>query len=240
MALETVEDIIRALQEHPEWREPLLNALLTDQYRQLPSRADRLEEALARLAEESARTDLRLQEWAQRDERRFHELIGSLHTLSETVRLLVQRMDRWETDMGSVKGITLEMFYRDNATSILGRHFQRLRIIDKGEYLQQAQEHQPLSDSDWRQLVSTDLLVRGTHRPSGKEYLMAWEVSWVVDRSDVERAAQRAEILRRWEPNTLPVVAGKGITAGAQEAAQARGVLIVLDTLVVDGANLAP
>ncbi|GBC96192.1 hypothetical protein HRbin16_01994 [bacterium HR16] len=26
MALETVEDIIRALQEHPEWREPLLNA----------------------------------------------------------------------------------------------------------------------------------------------------------------------------------------------------------------------
>jgi len=38
MAPQTVEEIIHALQEHPEWREPLLNALLTDQYRQLPSR----------------------------------------------------------------------------------------------------------------------------------------------------------------------------------------------------------
>jgi hypothetical protein len=36
MAPQTVEEIIHALQEHPEWREPLLNALLTDQYRQLP------------------------------------------------------------------------------------------------------------------------------------------------------------------------------------------------------------
>ncbi len=235
MTLETVEDIIRALQEHPEWRERLLNALLTDQYQQLPSRTDRLEEALARLAEESAKTDRRLQEWAQRNEERFRDVLDGLHTLSETMRLLVQRIDRWETDMGSVKGITLELFYRDNATSILGRHFQRLKIVDKGEYLQQVQEHQQLSDSDWRQLVSTDLLVRGVHRQSGKEYLMAWEVSWVVDSSDVERAAQRAEILRRWEPNTLPVVAGKGITAGAQEAAQVRG---VLDTVVVDGSGL--
>ncbi|MGC8784856.1 MAG: hypothetical protein ACP5RN_10810, partial [Armatimonadota bacterium] len=65
MALETVEDIIRALQEHPEWRESLLNALLTDQYRQLPPRADRLEEALARLAEESAKTDQKLRELAE-------------------------------------------------------------------------------------------------------------------------------------------------------------------------------
>lgn len=238
MALETVADIIRALQEHPEWREPLLNALLTDQYRQLPPRTDRLEEALARLAEESAKTDRRLQEWAQRNEERFRDVLDGLHTLSETMRLLVQRIDRWETDVGSVKGITLELFYRDNATSILGRHFQRLKIVDKGEYLQQVQEHQQLSDSDWRQLVSTDLLVRGVHRQSGKEYLMVWEVSWVVDSSDVERAAQRAEILRRWEPNTLPVVAGKGITAGAQEAAQVRGVLVVLDTVVVDGSGL--
>ncbi|GBC96191.1 hypothetical protein HRbin16_01993 [bacterium HR16] len=68
---------------------------------------------------------------------------------------------------------------------------------------------------------------------------MAWEISWKIDRSDVQRAIQRAELLRRWESNTLPVVAGKDITQGARRMAQQSGVLVVLDTLVVDGANLA-
>ncbi|MGQ9789230.1 MAG: hypothetical protein ACUVSV_01825 [Armatimonadota bacterium] len=57
MALENLQDIIRALQEHPEWREPLLEALLPERYKQLPERTDRLEEALIRLAEQSAETD---------------------------------------------------------------------------------------------------------------------------------------------------------------------------------------
>ncbi|MGQ9486415.1 MAG: hypothetical protein ACUVTY_00780 [Armatimonadota bacterium] len=57
MALENLQDIIRALQEHLEWREPLLEALLPERYKQLPERTDRLEEALIRLAEQSAETD---------------------------------------------------------------------------------------------------------------------------------------------------------------------------------------
>ena len=68
---------------------------------------------------------------------------------------------------------------------------------------------------------------------------MVWEVSWIVDRNDVERAERRARILRRWEPNALPVVAGNGITAGAHEAAQLHGVLVILDTLIADTTSRA-
>ncbi|MCS7310608.1 MAG: hypothetical protein RMM06_03850 [Armatimonadota bacterium] len=233
MALQTVEDIIRALQEHPEWREPLLQVLLPERYQQLPERTDRLEQALARMAEESARTEQRIQQFAQHTEQRFQQIADALHTLSENVRLLVEQMERWEVEMGSVKGITLQLFYRENATAILGRHFRRPKLLDKGDYLQQVQDLHPLSESEWQQLVSADLLTRGVHRQTGEEYVMAWEVSWMVDRSDVERAVRRAEILRRWEPKALPVVAGKGITAGAQEAAQASGVLVILDTQII-------
>jgi chromosome segregation ATPase len=313
MALQSVEDIIRALQEHPEWREPLLNALLTDQYRQLPERTDRLEQAMARLAEESAKTDQRLRELSEKadkrfaemeariaesnarvdqrfaemaarmeesrrqtdqrfaemaarmeesrretdqrfaemaaqieesrretdqrlrelsekTDKRFEEMVREIRELADTVRDFLRRVDRWETDLGSVKGITLEMFYRDNATSILGRRFRNVALVDKGQYLQQVLEQYEISETEWQQLVSTDVLVRGTYRESGKEYLTVWEVSWIVDSNDVQRAVRRAQTVGRWEQNALPVVAGKGITAGAQEAVEAHGVLVVIDT----------
>jgi hypothetical protein len=309
MAPQTVEEIIHALQEHPEWREPLLNALLNDQYRQLPTRADRLEEALARLAEESAKTDQRLAEMAARMEesrretdeylrqlsekadkrfaemeariaesnarvdqrlaemaarmeeslgdrvgcretdqrlaemaarmeesrrqtdQRFAEITSDLRALTETVRNLLRRFD---SELGSVKGMTLEMLYRDNATTILGKHFRNLRLVDRGQYLQEMLDQHPITDSEWKQLVSTDVMIQGVHRLTGKEYLMVWEVSWVIDDHDVERAADRAEILRHWHANALPVVAGKVITASAHQAAQERGVLVVLDSEVLE------
>jgi DNA anti-recombination protein RmuC len=332
MAPQTVEEIIHALQEHPEWREPLLNALLTDQYRQLPTRADRLEEAMARLAEESAKTDQRLAEMAARMEesrretdeylrqlsekadkrfaemeariaesnarvdqrlaemaarmeesrletdqrlrelsektdqrlaemaarmeesrletdqrlaemaarmeesrrqtdQRFAEITSDLRALTETVRNLLRRFD---SELGSVKGMTLEMLYRDNATTILGKHFRNLRLVDRGQYLQEMLDQHPITDSEWKQLVSTDVMIQGVHRLTGKEYLMVWEVSWVIDDHDVERAADRAEILRHWQANALPVVAGKVITASAHQAAQERGVLVVLDSEVLE------
>jgi hypothetical protein len=303
MAPQTVEEIIHALQEHPEWREPLLNALLNDQYRQLPTRADRLEEALARLAEESAKTDQRLAEMAARMEesrretdeylrqlsekadkrfaemeariaesnarvdqrlaemaarmeesrrqtdqrlaemaarmeesrrqtdQRFAEITSDLRALTETVRNLLRRFD---SELGSVKGMTLEMLYRDNATTILGKHFRNLRLVDRGQYLQEMLDQHPITDSEWKQLVSTDVMIQGVHRLTGKEYLMVWEVSWVIDDHDVERAADRAEILRHWQANALPVVAGKVITASAHQAAQERGVLVVLDSEVLE------
>ena len=377
--LHSVEDIIRALQEHPDWREPLLNALLTDQYRQLPTRADRLEEALARLAEESAKTDQRLAEMAARMEesrretdqrlrelsektdqrlaemaarmeesrretdqrlrelsektdqrlaemaarmeesrretdqrlrevsektdqrlaemaarmeesrretdrrfaemaarmeesrretdrrfaemaarmeesrretdqrfaemaarmeesrretdRRFAEITTDLRALTETVRNLIRRFD---SELGSVKGMTLEMLYRDNATTILGKHFRNLRLVDRGQYLQEMLDQHPITDNEWKQLVSSDVMVQGVHRLTGKEYLMVWEVSWVIDDHDVERAADRAEILRQWQANALPVVAGKVLTASAHQAAQERGVLVILDSEVLE------
>ena len=314
MAPQTVEEIIHALQEHPEWREPLLNALLNDQYRQLSTRADRLEEALARLAEESAKTDQRLAEMAARMEesrretdeylrqlsekadkrfaemeariaesnarvdqrlaemaarmeesrletdqrlrelsektdqrlaemaarmeesrrqtdQRFAEITSDLRALTETLRNLIRRFD---SELGSVKGMTLEMLYRDNATTILGKHFRNLRLVDRGQYLQEMLDQHPITDSEWKQLVSTDVMIQGVHRLTGKEYLMVWEVSWVIDDHDVERAADRAEILRHWQANALPVVAGKVITASAHQAAQERGVLVVLDSEVLE------
>ncbi|MGC8784854.1 MAG: hypothetical protein ACP5RN_10800 [Armatimonadota bacterium] len=308
MALETVEDIIRALQEHPEWREPLLNALLTDQYRQLPPRADRLEEALDRLAAAQEATQRTLQRFMEQTEQRFQqveeqqrqqaarhdELVEKLVQLTArvddlarrveeltlrvddltarvddltvrleqltarvddlTVRLeqltarvdqlaaqmsaLVERVGRMEQDLGDLKGLSLEQYYRNNATALLGLFFQKLRVVDKGRLIDSLFEQRALSREEWEQISKIDLLVRGVHRTSGEEYLLVWEISWTVDEEDVSRALERAQLLRQWGLSTVPVVAGKGITGNARTTALSRGVLVLLDTVPLDGSGL--
>ena len=150
MALETIEDIIRALQEHPEWREPLLNALLTDQYRQMPSRIDRIEEALARLIEQTADTDRRLRELAEQNERRFQELAEyqkasdrRIDQLTERIEALVERVTEMHYDLSILKGVALEDYYRNHATSILGKFFKRMRVVETGIYLDNLDDQRP-------------------------------------------------------------------------------------------------
>jgi hypothetical protein len=198
----------------------------------------RFAEMAARMEESRRETDRRFAEMAARMEesrrqtdQRFAEITSDLRALTETVRNLIRRFD---SELGSVKGMTLEMLYRDNATTILGKHFRNLRLVDRGQYLQEMLDQHPITDNEWKQLVSSDVMVHGVHRLTGKEYLMVWEVSWVIDDHDVERAADRAQILRQWQANALPVVAGKALTASAHQAAQERGVLVILDSEVLE------
>ncbi|MCS6949551.1 MAG: DUF3450 domain-containing protein [bacterium] len=273
MALQSIEDIIRALQEHPEWREPLLRALLPERYQQLPERVDNLEAALARLAAAQEATQQTLQRFIERTEQRFQqveeqqrqqaarhdELVEKFIQLTErlddlTVRLeqltarvdqlaqqmamMAARMERIEQDMGDVKGIALELFYRNHATALLGLRFRKLRVVDIGRLLDTLYEQRAPTREEAEQISRIDLLVKGVHRATGEEYLMVWEISWTVDEQDVSRALERAQLLRQWGLNTVPVVAGKGITGDARSTALSRGVLVLLDTVPLDGSGL--
>ncbi len=87
-----------------------------------------------------------------------------------------------------------------------------------------------LSPSEHEELLWADVVVLGRRRETGAEtYLMA-EVSSVVDREDVQRAAERARLLER--AVGVPVVAavaGERITTGAEQQAAALSVWRVLD-----------
>jgi len=61
-----------------------------------------------------------------------------------------------------------------------------------------------------------DAVIRG-RRAQGWLHL-ALEVSWLIDRRDVEQAVRRAEILTKALGKTWPAVAGRELTEGAREA----------------------
>lgn len=82
-----------------------------------------------------------------------------------------------------------------------------------------------LTEDEWQEVLALDVLVQGQLRPAFAEQLgvseiwLAVEVSGVVEYSDVERAWERAELLKRcglWP--VVGVVSGKEMTESAEQA----------------------
>ena len=122
--INTIQDISRALREHPEWREELRRELLTDELLGLPQRfaeyavatdrrLDALTESVAELARHAAETDRRLDNIDRRldaltesvaeltrhaaeTDRRLESLAESVRELSEQMKEVTRRLDHIE------------------------------------------------------------------------------------------------------------------------------------------------
>jgi hypothetical protein len=88
-----------------------------------------------------------------------------------------------------------------------------------------------LSAEELNQVLLTELVVRGrvANLPDRPEVWVAIEISAVIDGSDVERAVQRAGLLRRAGVPALPAVAGDEVTEHAESAARNQGVVMLED-----------
>jgi len=214
-------------------------AQLVEAQRGVEERLARLEEVVAQLVEAQRRTDQRMAELveAQRGiEQRVARLEEAVAQLAESQRRFEERMDRFEGRMdrfevklGRVQGYTLEIRYRLNAAAYFGAWLRRTEVVDGNELTDRTEGQ--LNGDELRELLSTDLVVRGriAQSPTRPEVWLAVEISSVVDREDVVRAARRAELLRRAGLPALPVVAGENATIGAEAEARQRGAAILQD-----------
>ncbi len=274
-------DMLRLLEEHPDWRVELRRMMLTEELLTLPQllreiaetqhRTDlhlhqldvRLEALTARvdaLAEAQRQTELKLQALAERVdaltarvdtlEKRPEQLAEQVAILAKRVDDLTQRMgelsqrvseltaaqlrtesqiQRLVDRVGRLDGAMLEIKYRDRAAAFFGRLLRRARAVEMHEL--EALVEDRLSDQELDDLLNLDLVVRGKWRQSQEprpEVWLAVEISVTVDR-DIERAAQRAFIMRRAGLKAIPVAAGEMSTADARELAPKAGVILLTD-----------
>jgi len=114
-------------------------------------------------------------------------------------------------DIGELKGLTKEWYYRDRVAAIFGR------LLTAGQdatqevirRLRAAQQANRLSAEEYQSVLDADLLWSGKLWETGEEVILVLEASWKVHENDVERAVQRAEVLRRAGLKALPVTAGE-------------------------------
>ena len=178
----------------------------------------RAEVRFAELTEAIKQLTARFEEAQRRNDERFAEL-------AEAIRQLALRFDeyRQRTDdpIADMRGKLLEIEYRNKAGAIFGGRLRRPQVFDAGELWELLKERQ-LDESEIQQVVAADLIIRGKLYPpySDRELWLVVEISSVIDRNDVARAARRAALLRKAGLLSLPVAAGQRLTQGAADLSE--------------------
>ena len=219
-------DVVRLLEQHPEWRAELRRLVLTeellalpDQIAELTRQVTRLTEAQARIEERQARIEERqarteewqahTEEWQTRTEARLDSLTGVVKRLNE--------------DVGTLKGKGLETHYRLHGSPFFGSLLRRPHVLSSEELsdiLDPSMDQGSLSSDEALEVRRADLVVRGTRREDRTLVYLVVEVSWTIDLEDVERAARRSVHLAKTGLSVLPVVAGETVRPGAADRAQ--------------------
>lgn len=229
MEIHTVDDLIRILREHPEWRDRLRDAILTEEEKQAPDRLRRVEEALDRLTQSHERAIERL----ERLEQSHQELLQEVRELKKAVERLTSWLEKLDTEVGNWRGYTLELRFLQRASAILGYYLKRPRVVDLGLVVEDLIDSGvALTDTEKKEVLQIDELVSAKHPRTGEPMHIAIEVSWMIFPADVERISRRAAILTQHGVKTFAAVAGEGITPDAKDLAQREKVLVILDGAV--------
>jgi methyl-accepting chemotaxis protein len=147
--VEDFQDLVRLLEQRPEWRAELRRLVLSDELLTLPdivralaAAQERTEARLDQLAAAQERTEARLEQLAaaqERTETQLRELGAQVGDLTTEVRQLTSRVDqlasahlqlveiqqRMADDIGGLKGMALEEKYRQRASAYFGRLIRR-------------------------------------------------------------------------------------------------------------------
>ena len=217
-------DILRIIREQPEWGDALRGALLSQKLLELPERfAEFVETANKRFA--ALESDVA-------------ELKAGQSRLEAGQARLESAVSRLEGRVGNSRGAEYEIRVGKSIATTIGRHLGLLRVrILKGHLIPENAAFRDLMDTAQEQATITieeredfdniDLVLRGRSIEQSTVYV-ALEVSLTAGDSDVNRAADRAETLRRATGETaFAAVVSANWDAPRQQLAGERGVAVV-------------
>ena len=226
-------DVVRLLEQHPEWRAELRRLVLTeellalpDQIAELTRQVTRLTEAQARIEERLVRTEgrlVRIEEWQARTEEWQAQIEGRQARTEARLDSLTGVVKRLNDDVGTLKGKGLETHYRLHGSPLFGSLLRRPHVLSSEELsdiLDPSMDQGSLSSDEALEVRRADLVVRGTRREDRTLVYLVVEVSWTIDLEDVERAARRSVHLAKTGLSVLPVVAGETVRPEAADQAQ--------------------
>jgi len=187
------------------------------------------EAALKRLSEAQAQTEARVRELAEAQERYQEASEARFARIEAVLEQVVVQLQKLTDRTGKLEGRLLELTYQQKAGSYFGHLLRRPRALLPAEIEDQLEGR--ITQEEFRELLAVDLLVSGRprHLAEAPQVWLVVEISATVDRHDVERARQRADLLRRAGLRAIPTVAGEDATMGALEEAKTHKVLMLQD-----------
>ncbi|HOJ30299.1 MAG TPA: hypothetical protein PL059_14635 [Spirochaetota bacterium] len=196
-------DLLSVLKEHPDWLEELRKLILTEELLALP--------------------------------KKFDEFVKRYESFIENeFKPLKATVEKQGNDVGSLKGDNFERKVKEKAPSYFGKLILKCRLIDTIELANSIDDailnkKATITDDERDDALKIDVVVTGFLRHNKeKKVFLAAEVSIVVDKTDVERAARRTKIIEKCLgiPG-IPVVIGEEYTEGARKAAEDLQVIMI-------------
>ena len=213
----TFADILRALKEHPDWLEELRKLILTAELLELPKKVDELLKRVEKLEQdvEILKHDVEILKHDVEILKQDVEILKQdveilkhdVEILKQDVAILKQDVEQLKKDVnylkgefGKFKGSDFERKIRDKYYAYFGRLLKKAKILHMEkliDLIDEAEDKREISETERDYLFELDLVVKGKIRKTGKEVVLAVEISYSLYPEDVERAKKRAEILRK-------------------------------------------
>ena len=237
-----LQDLIRLLEENPQWRAQLRPVILGEEFDRMPGIMRELAEAQQRttdsLAGLTARVD-QLVEAQARTDARIEQLVeaqvateAKLASLIVIVEGLAKRADRADTKFEFWDGFYTQYLFERRAPALFGDWLRRPRVVsleDSGA--EDAVDQGLLTDSEMKQLRRLDIILSGRDKSIPDASLtLAVEISRTIDYDDVDRASQRAAIFAKAGIPARGAVGGLVIDERVEQFARERNVIVRIAT----------
>lgn len=183
--IDTMEDLLRVLDENPDWLEALRTRLLTRELLELPQR----------FAEFAAETR---QQFSEHD-KRLDRLVEQVSALTATTASMQAATKAMQIDIGQIKGAHARNVAVDNAAFLaqdMGLRLTRVLSKDDIAALMLAGDLGGAPTNVLRSFRNADLVME-TVDESGADCVVAVEVSYTADGRDTTRAVRNAGMLAR-------------------------------------------
>ncbi len=196
--INNIEDLVRVLDENPEWAEALRTRLLTRELLELPQTVAGMAETVAELSNEVKTVSAAVK-----------ELTNTVNELANDLRATNRRLDRLQDDVGWLKGRIIYDIVRNDAALIAGDMGFTLERTLVSADLRRLTERHDVSDlprGDVRSFHRADLVMQVADEEGAQHYI-AVEASFTVNGRDSSRALRNAELLTRFTglPSTSAV-----------------------------------
>jgi len=222
-------DLISILRDHPDWLDELRKLILTEELINLPKKFDEFVKQYQNFIENEFKP---LKQTVQKQGEDIAVLKEDVAVLKEDVAVLKEDVGVLKSDVGDLKGDSFERKVRERAPSYFGKIIRKCKLISHIELaniLDDALDAGIIGDDERDDALLCDVVVTGALRNNKeRKVLIVAEVSVVVDKQDVERAASRTKIIEKCMglPG-IPVVIGKEHTEGALKRADELQVIVV-------------
>ena len=174
-----IEDLMRILDENPQWVEALRARLLTRELLDLPEKfAERLQKFV-----ELSQKFVELSQTVA-------ELVATVRELADELRATNRRIDRMQDDLGWLKGRIIYDIVRDDAGIIaheMGFVLEQTLVRADLMELTRGQDVSDLSRGTLQSFHRADLMMRVADAEGGQRYI-AVEASFTVNGRDSRRA----------------------------------------------------